>query len=107
MYRGAPIAYSLGNFVFGGNWNPRDKRTTLLELQFEGKKWVKHVLHPAFTDNYPDVPVQPYLATGDGGAEIVSYLQEISKPLAAPADRSAVERPSDSPAAASDAGHYH
>jgi len=26
QYKGKYIAYSLGNFVFGGNANPRDKR---------------------------------------------------------------------------------
>jgi poly-gamma-glutamate synthesis protein (capsule biosynthesis protein) len=33
-YRGRYIAYSLGNFVFGGNVNPRDKRTAILQVFF-------------------------------------------------------------------------
>jgi poly-gamma-glutamate capsule biosynthesis protein CapA/YwtB (metallophosphatase superfamily) len=34
-YKGKPIAYSLGNFVFGGNRNPRDKRALILQATFE------------------------------------------------------------------------
>jgi len=34
-YRGRYIAYSLGNFVFGGNVNPRDKQTEILQVYFK------------------------------------------------------------------------
>jgi len=34
FYKGHPIAYSLGNFAFGGNANPYDKRTMLLQVKF-------------------------------------------------------------------------
>jgi poly-gamma-glutamate capsule biosynthesis protein CapA/YwtB (metallophosphatase superfamily) len=33
-YRGRYIAYSIGNFVFGGNINPREKRTMILQASF-------------------------------------------------------------------------
>jgi poly-gamma-glutamate capsule biosynthesis protein CapA/YwtB (metallophosphatase superfamily) len=33
-YRGKYIVYSLGNFVFGGNINPREKRTMILQASF-------------------------------------------------------------------------
>ena len=33
-YRGHYIAYSLGNFVFGGNINPREKKTEILQVFF-------------------------------------------------------------------------
>jgi poly-gamma-glutamate synthesis protein (capsule biosynthesis protein) len=33
-YRGKYIAYSLGNFVFGGNINPREKKTMILQTCF-------------------------------------------------------------------------
>lgn len=33
FYRGRPIAYSLGNFAFGGNANPYDKRTMLFQVR--------------------------------------------------------------------------
>jgi poly-gamma-glutamate capsule biosynthesis protein CapA/YwtB (metallophosphatase superfamily) len=37
-YKKVPIAYSLGNFVFGGNRNPRDKRAMMIEAVFEKNK---------------------------------------------------------------------
>lgn len=38
-YRGKYIAYSLGNFVFGGNKNPREKNTMILQATFiKGEK---------------------------------------------------------------------
>jgi poly-gamma-glutamate capsule biosynthesis protein CapA/YwtB (metallophosphatase superfamily) len=37
-YKDVPVAYSLGNFVFGGNRNPRDKRALILEAIFEKDK---------------------------------------------------------------------
>jgi poly-gamma-glutamate synthesis protein (capsule biosynthesis protein) len=80
-YRGAPIAYSLGNFVFGGNWNPGDKRTALLQLDFNGGKLLGQRVIPAFSDRYPEVPVQPYLADGDAGVAVQAYIERISKPL--------------------------
>ncbi len=79
VYKGAPIAYSLGNFVFGGNWNPRDKRTALLELKLT-KDAVKSVkVIPAYSDAYPAVPVQPYLATGEKADAVLKHLSELSK----------------------------
>jgi poly-gamma-glutamate synthesis protein (capsule biosynthesis protein) len=81
VYQGAPIAYSLGNFVFGGNWNPGDKRTALLELKLKGASYAGHKLYPAFSDKYPEVPVQPYLAEGDAGVGVLRHIENISKPL--------------------------
>jgi poly-gamma-glutamate synthesis protein (capsule biosynthesis protein) len=81
QYKGAVIAYSLGNFVFGGNWNPGDKRTALLELKFRGGAFTGHKVIPAFSDKYPEVPVQPYLAEGDAGTAVLQHIENISRPL--------------------------
>ena len=35
MYNGKVIAYSLGNFCFGGNSNPYDKDTAILQITFD------------------------------------------------------------------------
>ncbi len=60
-----PVYYSLGNFVFAGNWNPRRKDAGLLELiarkDGEGKKSVKARLIPISVDRQPGFPFQPYL----------------------------------------------
>lgn len=37
QYKGKFIAYSLANFCFGGNSNPRDKRTFILQTNFKFK----------------------------------------------------------------------
>jgi poly-gamma-glutamate capsule biosynthesis protein CapA/YwtB (metallophosphatase superfamily) len=37
-YKNVPIAYSIGNFVFGGNRNPRDKRALIIKAFFEKNK---------------------------------------------------------------------
>ncbi len=78
LYQGRPILYSLGNFVFGGNWNPTDKRTAMVELAFDKKGYLKAEIVPAFSDHWPEAPVQPYLAEGDEAAAIVDHLRRIS-----------------------------
>ena len=78
VYKGAPIVYSLGNFVFGGNWDPKDKRTALVELKVT-KTAVKAIkVIPAFSDAYPEVPVQPYLAEGEKADAVLRYLAALS-----------------------------
>jgi poly-gamma-glutamate synthesis protein (capsule biosynthesis protein) len=65
VYKGAVIAYSLGNFVFGGNWDPKDKKTALLELAVTKQAVTASRVLGAYSDAYPASPVQPYLAEGD------------------------------------------
>jgi poly-gamma-glutamate synthesis protein (capsule biosynthesis protein) len=79
VYKGAPIAYSLGNFVFGGNWDPKDKQTALLELKLTRGAIVEARVIPAFSDAYPTVPVQPYLAQGAAAEGVLRHLEEISR----------------------------
>lgn len=81
QYKGAPIIYSLGNFVFGGNWDPKDKKTALVELKVT-KQGVRGVtVVPAYSDQFPDVPVQPYLAEGEAAQAVIDHLLSISKPF--------------------------
>ncbi len=81
LYRGAPIVYSLGNFVFGGNWDPRDKRTALAELTLTAKGVKATRLWPATSDDGPARPIQPALAEGEAADAILRYLAAISAPL--------------------------
>ncbi len=83
-WRGAPIFYSLGNFVFGGNWNPKDKRTLLVELTFDAGAVRGVRLLPATTDGYPERPVQPALATGAEGEAILDRVAELSRDFTEP-----------------------
>ncbi len=77
-YRGAPIAYSLGNFVFGGNWDPRDKRTALLRLTLRGRAVTEVALLPALSDAFPERPVQPYFPAPERAEEIRREVAELS-----------------------------
>jgi poly-gamma-glutamate capsule biosynthesis protein CapA/YwtB (metallophosphatase superfamily) len=79
LYRGAPIAYSLGNFVFGGNWDPRDKRTALAELTLlPGKPALLRML-PGVSDRYPASPVRAELTTGDEAEATLAHLRALSR----------------------------
>lgn len=79
LYKGAPIVYSLGNFVFGGNWDPKDKRTALVELTLTKDKLKAVKVIPAYSDAYPEVPVQPYLAEGEKAEAVLRHLAELSR----------------------------
>lgn len=79
VYKGATIAYSLGNFVFGGNWDPKDKKTALLELKVTKKGVASVTVIPAYSDAFPEVPVQPYLAEGEKADAVLRHLATLSK----------------------------
>jgi poly-gamma-glutamate capsule biosynthesis protein CapA/YwtB (metallophosphatase superfamily) len=79
LYRGKPIVYSLGNFVFGGNWDPKDKKTALVELKVT-KAAIKAVtVIPAQSDAFPEVPVQPFLLEGEKADAVLQHLAALSK----------------------------
>jgi poly-gamma-glutamate synthesis protein (capsule biosynthesis protein) len=79
VYKGAPILYSLGNFVFGGNWDPKDKRTAIAKLVLAKGKVKSVELIPAYSDAFPEVPVQPYLAEGEKADAVLRHLATLSK----------------------------
>lgn len=83
-WKGAPVAYSLGNFVFGGNWDPKDKRTALLELTFDAQRVLDTKVLPARSDAYPERPVQPFFATDAGALEVLALLGERSQAFPEP-----------------------
>src|SRR5262249_43421037 len=55
-----PVFYSLGNFVFGGNWNPRDKDSVLVRMRLDRSGFLGAELFPLRTDHFPEAPIQPY-----------------------------------------------
>jgi poly-gamma-glutamate capsule biosynthesis protein CapA/YwtB (metallophosphatase superfamily) len=81
LHQGAPAIYSLGNFVFGGNWNPRDKRSVLYQARFSPGGYLSSELFPLRTDRYPDFPVQPTLVTGPEAEEVLRLLADRSAPF--------------------------
>ena len=86
-YNGKYIAYSLGNFCFGGNNNPADKDTVIYRQTFTFVDGVMQeddnmTLIPATIsghDEYNDY--QPAIAEGDRKAQIENKLIEYSTPL--------------------------
>lgn len=82
-YKGKLIAYSLGNFSFGGNSNPSDKRTYILQSKFiiEGNEIdkIEYKIIPTFissTNIRNDYA--PTIASGKDSEEILSYIGKLS-----------------------------
>ena len=84
VYRGKVICYSLGNFCFGGNRNPKDKETAVYEQTFT---FVDGVLQDDVTadiipcrlssaDNYNDF--QPTIAEGTKKETILEHMNAYS-----------------------------
>jgi hypothetical protein len=78
VYQGKPIVYSLGNFVFGGNWNPSDKRTALVDLLLTKSSLEAVEIVPARSDAYPERPCQPFLVEGAQADDVLDHLATLS-----------------------------
>lgn len=74
LHQGAPAIYSLGNFVFGGNWNPKDKRSALLKARFSPGGYLSSEIIPLKTDRYPEFPMQPIVVTGKEAEDVMRLL---------------------------------
>ncbi|WP_426745703.1 CapA family protein [Myxococcus faecalis] len=81
LFQGRPVVYSLGNFVFGGNWNPRDKRGALWKGTFGPEGYLKSEVLPLRTDRFPELPFQPVPVTGPAAEEVLRLLAESSRSL--------------------------
>lgn len=85
-YKGKFIAYSMGNFCFGGNSNPPDKRTLILQLKanIEDDKLVdfEYKVIPAMISSRSDKnDYIPTLAAGENKIDILKTLNELSPTL--------------------------
>lgn len=80
-YGGGIIAYSLGNLVFGGNWDPQDKDSIILKVRLkrDGVKGVEIV--PIRTTNPPHASFQPVELQGDEAARVIRRLRAYSRGL--------------------------
>lgn len=83
LYKGKLIAYSMGNFCFGGNPNPVDKRSFLLQTNLTVKN--KKITNSTFrviptristTDAKNDYVPTPY--TGSEKQEVLKYMNQLS-----------------------------
>ena len=94
IYKGRPIAYSLGNFIFGGN--PRsDYDTAVLKVALKDKQMKVEFL-PVEVRKY-----QPKVVSGDRGNEILKQISDLStefkQPLKSPVVLDARQVPSAMP----------
>ncbi len=60
-YRGRPIVYSLGNFVFDQDWSPETKQGLIMHLVFQGSRLAALRLVPVRIENF----YQPRILTGE------------------------------------------
>lgn len=84
FYNGSYIIYSLGNFCFGGNMNPKEKRTMIVQAEFTidengpvGEAGLKVI--PCTISSVSDRnDYCPTIAEGDKKAEIIKKVNEYS-----------------------------
>lgn len=86
-YQGKIICYSLGNFCFGGNSNPSDKRTFIYQQRFT---FVDGQLQPdidagiipcrvSSVSGYNDY--QPTILTGEDKISVIEAVRQYSQPI--------------------------
>lgn len=85
-YKGKLIVYSMGNFCFGGNSNPPDKRTFILQakvnIEDNKVKNFQYKILPAMISSRNDKnDYIPTLAVGENKVNILKTLNELSPTL--------------------------
>ena len=79
VYRDGPIFYSLGNFVFGGNKDPRDKLSALARVRVFQTGAVEAELVPIQITRWPEAPFQPFLHEGAAREEALARIAALSE----------------------------
>ncbi len=96
IYKGRPIAYSMGNFIFGGN--PRtDYDTAVMKVALKDKQMKVEFL-PIEVKDY-----QPKVVQGDRGKQILQHLGQLSGGFQQPMQSPVVLDARNSPAPTPDA----
>jgi poly-gamma-glutamate capsule biosynthesis protein CapA/YwtB (metallophosphatase superfamily) len=78
VYQGAPIFYSLGNFVYGGIKNPDDTLTMVAQLRIDRERVQADVVPVRYT-NWPDAPFQPVILAGADRSKAMARIAELSR----------------------------
>lgn len=107
LYKGAPIFYSLGNFVFGGNKDPKDKLSAIARLRIPRQGAVEADVVPVQITRWPEAPFQPFVLEGEAReaalrelaarsrgfvTTLPQYAPYLGNQQPAPADSAAVQR---------------
>lgn len=86
-YKDKHIVYSLGNFCFGGNLNPKDKDTFIYQETFtfsqgkEGYNTVVKIIPCSVSSRDDRNDFQPYPLQGEGYTRIIERINKYSKKL--------------------------
>ena len=78
VYKGAPIFYSLGNFVYGGIKEPKDPVTYVAHMRLSDAGMTAEVTPVQFTD-WATRPFQPFVLEGAAGVEAMQRLWTYSQ----------------------------
>jgi len=78
LYKEAPIFYSLGNFVLGGNKDPQDKLSMIVRLRVTRAGAGDVELVPIQVTRWPEAPFQPFVLEGDARAAALARIAELS-----------------------------
>lgn len=77
-YKGVPVVYSLGNFIFGGNWNPKNQ-TAIAVKAVLGKDGVRSLdVLPMQYTNPEDRRFQPRWLEGDEAVPVMERVRSLS-----------------------------
>ena len=81
-YNGGVIAYSLGNFCFGGNTNPSDKDTMIFQIvitRMAGELYGAYRVIPASISSHKDYnDYRPSLLTGSEAGNVLNKIARLS-----------------------------
>ena len=78
VYKGAPIFYSLGNFVYGGIKEPKDAVTYVAQMRLSAAGVTAEVTPVQFTD-WETRPFQPFVLEGTARIEAMQRLWTYSQ----------------------------
>jgi poly-gamma-glutamate synthesis protein (capsule biosynthesis protein) len=82
VYRGAPVFYSLGNFVFGGNKDPKDKLSAIARLRVPRTGPVEADLVPVQITRWPEAAFQPFVLEGPDKEAALARIATLSRGFA-------------------------
>lgn len=74
VYKGGVIAYSMGNFIFGGNWSPKNKDSAIFRATLSKQGVVSAGIVPIKHSNPPEAYFQPYVLEGEEATRLLTDL---------------------------------